>query len=100
MSVRVGLSRGTSQPQSAGGAWAGRAGTLATPPCRGNAHTFVAMAARRRCPMPPKLRHGFISVGVARCMGVVVTMGVVTKRGGAAIQAGLAHHPARAGRGS
>lgn len=50
--------------------------------------------------MTPKLRHGFISVGVARCMGVVVTMGVVTKRGGAAIQAGLAHHPARAGRGS
>lgn len=100
VSVRVVLSRGTSQPQSAGGAWAGRACTMATPLCLGHAHPIVAMAARRCCPMTPKLRHGFISVGVARCMGVVVTMGVVTKRGGAAIQAGLAHHPARAGRGS
>lgn len=50
---------------------------------------FVAMAAGRRCPVPPKLRSGFISVGVARCMGVtlgvVITVGVVTKRGGAII---------------
>lgn len=40
-------------------------------------------------------------MGVARRMGValgvVVSMGVVTEGGGAAIQAGLAHHPARAG---
>lgn len=65
---------------------------------------LVAMAVKRRCPVPPKLRTGFISVGVTRCMGValgvVITMGVVTKRGGATIQAGLAHHAARAGRGS
>lgn len=51
--------------------------------------------------MPPKLRCGFIRVGGAKCMGValgvVITMGVVTKRGGATIQACLAHHAARAG---
>lgn len=50
--------------------------------------------------MPPKSRRGFTCVGVARCMGVTITMGVVAKRGGAIIQTGLAHHAARAGRGS
>lgn len=54
--------------------------------------------------MPPKLRCGFIRVGGTKYMGValgvVITIGVVTKRGGATIQAGLAHYAARAGRGS
>lgn len=81
-------------------AWCERSiASLTTPPSTG--HTPLLPWQRGGPPSPPKLRGGFIAVGVARRMGValgvVVSMGVVTEGGGAAIQAGLAHHPALAG---